>query len=84
MAIPSHRRQFLLRAMHYWNRRIQQEIQTGRPLTDPQVITWSHALDRCVAAWYHLERDPGTEGESFGAPSDLDTEASLEGTGNIG
>lgn len=84
MAIPSHRRQFLLRAMHYWNRRIQQEIQTGRPLTDPQVITWSHALDRCVAAWYHLERDAGTEGESIGAPSDLDAETPLEGSDHIG
>ncbi len=70
MSLPLHRQQALLRAMHYWNRRIENAIVAGRLLTDPQVIAWSHALDRCIVAWHSLERDSEAESELVGVCSD--------------
>ncbi len=43
----------LYRAIRDWNRRIQQALDAGHALTDPEVVALSHALDRCIAAWYH-------------------------------
>ena len=49
----------LCRAIRNWNRRIQQALDAGYALTDPQVVALSQALDRCIAAWYATDPDHG-------------------------
>ena len=56
MAGTEHPPHALLRAMQYWNRRIQRALEAGLSLTDPQVVAWSQALDRCIVAWYHADQ----------------------------
>ncbi|MHB1956962.1 MAG: hypothetical protein ACYCOU_24865 [Sulfobacillus sp.] len=53
MTHTPHSPQTLYRAIRDWNRRIQQALDAGHALTDPEVVALSHALDRCIATWYH-------------------------------